>query len=174
MNSKNHIVSGIYANRAEAEKVRSQLIEWGLPRRQVKIVERARADDSSPGLADADGVLKEVLVDGAVGTLVGTGLGALGQIALVATNVTLFVASPLVAPLAMLGWGAVLGGIIGAAAGSNTGATQHDGKFADLIGYAIRSGHVTLITETLTPTEKTLAAKVIGDSFNGRDERRAA
>jgi len=174
MKSQNHIVSGIYASRAEAEKARSQLLERGLPRRQVKVVERARADDSNARIADDDEVLKEVLVDGTVGTLVGTGLGALGQMALVAANVTLFVASPLVAPLAMLGWGAVLGGLLGAAAGANEGAAKHEGKFADLVHYAIRSGHVTLIAETLTTEERKLAVDVIGDSLAGRDEHRAA
>ena len=174
MKPHNHIVSGIYASCAEAETARSQLIEQGLPRQQVKVVERARADDDNPKIADDDQVLKEVLVDGTVGTLVGTGLGALGQAALVAANVTLFVASPLVAPLAMLGWGAVLGGVVGAATGANKGAKKHDGKFADFVHYAIRSGHVTLIAETLTPEQKTLAAKIIGDSVTVHDEQRAA
>ena len=174
MKAHNHIVSGIYASRAEAERVRSHLVERGLPYHQVRVVERARADDSNTELDDADQVLKEVMVDGTVGTLVGTGLGALGQMALVAANVTLFVASPLVAPLAMLGWGAVLGGILGAAAGANKGAKKHEGKFADLVHYAIRSGHVTVIAETLTPTEKALATEVIGASLTGRDEQRAA
>lgn len=173
MTSQSYIVSGIYASRAEAETVRSHLIKQGLPHKQLKIVERARADDSSPGLADADGVLTEVLVDGAVGTLVGTGLGALAEVALVAANVTLFVASPLLAPLAMLGWGAALGGIVGAVAGANQATTNHDGKFADVVHYAIRSGHVTLIAETLNPEEKKLATEVIGDSLVTHDERRA-
>jgi hypothetical protein len=174
MKSQSHIVSGIYASDAEAEQVRDQLIEHGLPRQQIKIVERARADDSNPRLADDDRVLKEVLVDGTVGTLVGTGLGALGQVALTVANVTLFAASPLVAPLAMLGWGAVLGGVVGAAAGANQGAKQHEGKFADLVHYAIRSGHVTLIAETQNRDQQQLASAIIGDSVTRRAEQRAA
>jgi hypothetical protein len=174
MKTQSHIVSGIYASRAEAEEVRSRLIEQGILRKHIKVVERVRADDDNPKLADDDEVLKEVLIDGTVGTLIGTGLGALGQVALVAANVTLFVASPLVAPLAMLGWGAVLGGVVGAAAGANTGAKKREGKFADLVHYAIRSGHVTLIVETLTPAEKTLATTIIGESLTGREEQRAA
>lgn len=174
MKSQTHIVSGIYASRAEAETVRGQLIDRGLPDRQIKVVERARADDSNARIADDDEVLKEVLVDGTVGTLVGTGLGALAQMALVATNVTLFVASPLVAPLAMLGWGAVLGGTIGAAAGASEGAAKHQGKFADLVQYAIHSSHVTLIAEMLAAEERKLAAEIIGASLTGRDEQRAA
>lgn len=174
MKSHSHIVSGIYASRAEAETVRSRLIEQGLPRQQVKVVERIRAEDDNPKLADDDEVLKEVLVDGTIGTLVGTGLGALGEVALVAANVTLFVASPLTAPLAMLGWGAVLGGVVGAAAGANKGAKKREGKFADFVHYAIRSGHVTLIAETLTLPQRKLAAKIIGDSVTIHDDQRAA
>ena len=68
-----------------------------------------------------DGVLQDVLVDGAIGTAVGTGIGALGSVALAATSVTLFIASPLVAPLMLLGWGASIGGLIGAAAGATAG-----------------------------------------------------
>ncbi|HJV94160.1 MAG TPA: hypothetical protein VJ572_11810, partial [Azonexus sp.] len=171
--SHTHIVSGVYASRAEAETVRAHLIEQGLPRKQVKVVERVRAEDDNRKLAD-DEVLKEVLVDGTIGTLVGTGLGALGQVALVAANVTLFVASPLTAPLAMLGWGAVLGGVVGAAAGANKGAKKREGKFADFVHYAIRSGHVTLIAETLSLEERKLAAKIIGDSVTIHDNQRAA
>jgi hypothetical protein len=174
MKTPSHIVTGIYASRAEAETVRSRLIEQGVLRKHIKVVERVRAEDGNPQLADDDEVLKEVLIDGTVGTLVGTGLGALGQVALVAANVTLFVASPLVAPLAMLGWGAAVGGLVGAAAGANKGAKKREGKFADLVHYAIRSGHVTLIVETPTPAEKKLATRIIGDSLSGHEEPRAA
>jgi len=38
---------------------------------------------------------------------------------------------------------------VGAAAGANTGAAKYGGKFADLVHYAIRSVHVTLIAEIL-------------------------
>ena len=107
------VVTGIYASRAEAETTREQLVKKGLARQRVKVVERVRADDSNPEIADDDSVLKEMVVDGTVGTLVGTGLGAVAQIALVAANVTLFAASPILAPLAMMGWGAGLGGSFG-------------------------------------------------------------
>lgn len=174
MDSHNHIVTGIYASRAEAETVRGRLIERGLPPRQIKVVERARADDNPPAIADDDSVLKEVLVDGTVGTLVGGGLGAIAQIALVAANVTLFAASPILAPLAMVGWGAGLGALVGAAAGANSGARKHHGTFADLVHFVIRHGHVTLIAETRSAGEQALAAEIIGVSVAGQVEHRAA
>ncbi len=46
----------------------------------------------------SDAVLKDVLVDASIGTAVGTGIGALGSVALAAASVIPFVASPLVAP----------------------------------------------------------------------------
>ncbi len=73
----------------------------------------------------SDAVLKAVLVDGAVGT----GLGALAGLALVATNVTLFIASPLLAPLMLLGSGASVGGVMGAMAGASGDAENEERLF---------------------------------------------
>ena len=172
MDQQSHVVTGIYASRSEAETTREQLVKKGLARQRVKVVERVRADDNNPEIADDDSVLKEMVVDGTVGTLVGTGLGAVAQIALVAANVTLFAASPILAPLAMMGWGAGLGGLFGAAAGANSDAKKHEGKFADLVNFAIRSGHVTLIVETRTPEEQALATKIIGNSLATQGDQR--
>ncbi len=118
------------------------------------------------GDGSSDEVLKEVLVDGAIGTAVGTGVGAIGSAALVAANVTLFVASPVVAPLAMLGWFAGLGGIVGAAFGAN----RKEGKFSELVKDAIESGNTVLVTYTHNESEQELAKEVICASLKGRDE----
>ncbi|MER2626414.1 MAG: hypothetical protein ABTS22_21075, partial [Accumulibacter sp.] len=94
MDQQSHIVSGIYTSRAEAEAVCDRLIERGLLREQVNIVDHAQPVGNSR-MADDDEALKDVLVDGAVGAAVGTGLGVVAEVALIAANVTLFVASPL-------------------------------------------------------------------------------
>lgn len=171
MDSQDHIVSGVYASRAEAETVRSHLLERGLPAARVKVVESAgtagRADNRK--LAADDEVLKDVLVDGVAGAALGTGIFALGEVALVAANVTLFVASPLVAPLAMLGWGAALGGVVGAAVGASEVA-QKKGRFSDFVLDAVRNSHVVLVVHTQSAAEKSLACDAIGDSLV---ERRA-
>ena len=164
MNDQSHIVSGIYTSRAEAEAVCSELVERGLNRGQINIMENAQADGSHRMAAD-DQALKDVLVDGAVGAAVGTGLGVLAEVALVAANVTLFVASPLIGPLAMLGWGAALGGVVGAAVGAEKPEEKKEGKFSDLVLDAIRSGHVVLIAYTTTAAEETVVRDVIGDSI---------
>lgn len=75
MDQYRHHVSGFFAHRAEAEGAVSTLVGRGLGRDRL------------------------LLFDGAIGTAVGTGIGALAQLAIVAGGVSLFVASPLVAPL---------------------------------------------------------------------------
>jgi len=188
MNEYRHHVSGFFAHRDEAESTLSMLIEQGLPREQLQIYAADEAatllKGSVPGLpreepqiytadstssspaqeAKSDGVLKDVLVDGAIGTAVGTGIGALTSVALAATSVTLFIASPLVAPLMLLGWGASIGGLIGAAAGATAGPGNKEGWLSDLVGDAIANGHIVLVAETRTEQETAIAREVIKDS----------
>jgi hypothetical protein len=92
---------------------------------------------------------------------VGTGIGALGSVALAVGNVTLFVANPLLAPLMLLGWGASIGGLVGATAGASAGAGNKKGWLSDLIGDAIANGQVVLVAETRTPQETDTARELI-------------
>jgi len=156
-----HHVSGFFAHRAEAEGAFSQLLERNIPRAQIQLF----AADSGPAVAkpkgDSNEVLTNVLVDGAIGTAVGTGIGALAQLALVAGSVSLFVASPLVAPLVMLGWGASLGAFVGAAAGATTGIEKKDGWLSDLVRDAMASGQVVVVVRTLTEQQTAMAREII-------------
>lgn len=164
-----HKVSGIYPSREEAEVTRQALLDSGVAAGDIAIVHEASAPSGEEpvGEAGSDEVLKDVVVDGAIGTAVGTGVGALGTVMMVAANVTLFVASPVLAPLAMLGWFAGLGGILGAAAGANS---RQEGKFSELVSDAIKSGNTVLITRTYNETQREQVKKIINDSFKGRDE----
>lgn len=161
MDEYRHHVSGFFAHRPEAEGALARLVERGLPRDQLQLLDA----DSGPAISEPKGesneVLTNVLVDGAVGTAVGTGIGALAQLALVAANVSLFVASPLVAPLVMLGWGASLGAFVGAAAGANTGIEHKEGWLSDLVRDAIANGQVVLVAQTRTPDETAIAREII-------------
>lgn len=152
-----HHVSGFFVHRNDADKAYRELLARGLPQEQLKLLAADSLDTDKPPEAESRGVLKDVLVDGAIGTAIGTGLGAVGQLALVAANVSLFVASPLLAPLAMLGWGAALGGIVGAAAG----AEKADGKLSELVHDAVASGQSVLVVETRSQQETDVAREVI-------------
>lgn len=170
MDKYRHHVSGFFAYRQEAESTFLKLIERGLPYARLQIFEADSAEsDVAPSDAEtqtqSNAVLKDVLVDGAIGTAVGAGIGALTELALVAASVTLFVASPLVAPLAMLGWGASLGGFIGAATGAvmshEDAPEKKQGTFSALVSDAISSGQVVLVADTRTEQETSIAQEVI-------------
>lgn len=168
MNEYRHHVTGFFAQQVDAEYVFAQLVVLGLPRERLHILSAASAPQ-----ADDNGVLTHVLVDGAIGTAVGTGIGALAELALVAANVSLFIASPLIAPLAMLGWGASLGGLVGAAAGAESQAgakAEKKGTFSVLIRDAISSGQVVLVAETRTEQETASARQVMQASVGACED----
>lgn len=174
MNEYRHHVSGFFAHREEAENALSRLLEQGLPVERMHIF-AAESTSSSPAQeAKSDGVLQDVLVDGAIGTAVGTGVGVLGSVALAATSVTLFIASPLVAPLMLIGWGASIGGLIGAAAGATAGPGNKEGWLSDLVSDAIASGQVVLVVETRNQQETANASEVIKDSVGTYDDTNMA
>ena len=97
--------------------------------------------------------------------MVGTGIGSIVEVALIAENVTLFVENPLGAPLATLGWGAVLGALVGGAVGTNKPEHRKDRKLAELVLNAIKQGHVVVVVNTQTEVEMTLARHMIGESL---------
>jgi len=177
MDQYRHYVSGFFAQRADAERALSRLVEKGLPQERLHVFDSNSAPPAPEPKTDSNATLKGVLVDGAIGTAVGTGMGALAELALVAANVTLFVASPLIAPLAMLGWGASLGAIIGTAVGMKPGAAaeaaQKHGPFSDLVRDAITSGQAVLVAETHSEQETASASEVVKAEVGGYSDTKA-
>jgi hypothetical protein len=177
MDIHRHHVSGFFAHRKDAEATLGILLSKGLAREQLQIFDTSTSptppDASTPHQAaiepGSDASLKDILVDGSIGTAIGTGLGALAQVALVSASVSLFVASPLIAPLVMMGWGASLGGVIGAAVGamkkedgnSVTALKEKQGWLSTLIADAIASGQFVLVAQTNTELETAIAQEVI-------------
>jgi hypothetical protein len=172
VNQTSHHVSGFFAVCDEARATRDELVVRGLPPAQLRIYETDEVPSAPMPKGDSNAVLKDVLVDGAIGTAVGTGLGALAEVALVAANVTLFIASPLIAPLAMLGWGAAIGGVVGATAGATadpraagaSGDDMKDSWLSDMVRDAVSQGQIVLVAETRTAQETAIAREVIGAS----------
>lgn len=166
MDNYHHHVSGIFSRREDADKAYASLVVRGLPRARLQIFETDTSLPSTSQQTKSNEVLKDMVVDGAIGTAVGSGIGALAGVALVAANVTLFIASPVVATLALLGWGASLGGMVGATVGSAESSTIKSGMLSDLIKDAIESGQVVLVAETLTKQETDNARDVMKISVN--------
>jgi len=161
MDAYRHHVSGFFAHRTEAEIALSTLVARGLPQGQLQLIDAESLKAPAEPKDGSNEVLTNVLVDGAIGTAVGTGIGALAQVAIVAANISLFIASPLVAPLTMLGWGASLGAFVGAAAGATKNIEHKDGWLSDLVRDAIISGQVVLVAETRSSEETAMAREVI-------------
>lgn len=161
-----HYVSGFFSQRDHAESTISKLAVAGLPLARIHLFDR----DSMPPLhtsTESSGqVLKEVIVDGTIGTAVGTGVGALLTVAMAAANVTLFVASPLIGPLVMLGWGASIGGLVGA----SIGAAEKAKPLSDLVQDAITSGGLVVVVETLSAEETKIAGKVLKEAVGDYTE----
>lgn len=156
-----HHVSGIFSHRDAATSALTRLVDRGIPKNRLQLFDSTSTLPASSQQAKSNVVLKDMVVDGAIGTAVGTGIGALAEVALIAANVTLFVASPLIAPLALLGWGASLGATIGATVGAKVSSEKKEGWLSDLIKDAITNGQVVLVVKTLTKHETEIAQEII-------------
>lgn len=162
MGNYRHHISGLFPYRRQAENTLSRLVERGLPRERLFLFAGDSATLAPTKPASSNEVRNEVLVDGAIGTAVGTGIGVVGEIALVAANVSLFAASPLLAPLMLMGWGASLGALVGATIGAGDKA-----KFNELVHDAVSLGQIVLVAESRSVQETEMAREVfqaaIGD-----------
>jgi hypothetical protein len=156
-----HRVLGLYATRAEAKCVFDQLVQRGIPPEKVTILEPGRDDRNGEAKADSDDVLKELVREGAIGAAFGTLAGAAGTIALATANISLFIASPVLGALYLLGWGASLGAFVGAVVGSQ----RSKGDVSDLVRDALAGGHVVLVAHTATEEQTTRAQQIIGASM---------
>lgn len=152
-----HHVSGFFANREAANNALFRLMQKGLPRGRLKIFSPASAAPPRVSKSESDEVLKDILMQGAIGAVIGIVIGALAEVALVVANVSLFVASPLIAPLMLMGWGASVGGFMGAA----IGAAKKKGLFSARSLDAASSGQVVLVAETQTAQETAVAGEVM-------------
>ncbi len=128
---------------------------------------RGLSETGEDGQSDSDDVLKDLLRDGAIGSAVGTAAGAGVSLALAAANLTVFIASPLVY---LLGWGAGLGGLLGAMVGSS----REKGDLPTLIKSALASGQVVLVVHAVTEEETTSARQIVTQSIDPPASRGAA
>lgn len=166
MENYRHYVSGFFTHRDQAEKAVSDLVVAGLPLTRINLFDKEDLLPPHQPTGSSDLVLKDILVDGAIGTAVGTGVGALLTAAMVAANVTLFVASPLIGPLAMLGWGASIGGLVGA----SVGATEKAKPLTELIHDAVTSGGFVVVVQTLSADETQTAGNIFKEAVGDYTE----
>ena len=160
-----HRVLGFYAALVDAQAVRLNLLAQGMPSAAIELLMPGARGVRQEARADSDSVRDEVLRAGAIGTAVGTLAGAAGTAVLAVVGVSLFLAAPVVGALAMLGWGAGVGGLVGAIAG----AERSRGDVSDLIQDALAGGHVVLAVQAANPAQARLAERLIGASVQAAD-----
>ncbi|MBB1521263.1 hypothetical protein [Aquipseudomonas guryensis] len=157
-----HNVSGFFPQRAPAESTLAQLIQRGLHNEDLQIF---TGDGNAPPAPTpqrrSNGVLKDMLVVGAIGAGIGIGLGAAVEMMLIVNDINLFSASPLLAPLMLLGWGAFIGAFLGSAIGAARGPGAPGGRFTEMISGAITQGDVVLVAKTYNEQETAIAREVI-------------
>lgn len=157
MNHYLHRIVGLYPSKVEANDARDRLVAEGVTSTQVRVLSAGPAGAAEDSKSDSDDVLKDLLRDGAIGTAVGTAAGAGVSIALAAANLTLFIASPVLGALYLIGWGASLGGLVGAV----VGAERDKGDVSTLIKDALAHGQVVLVVHARTEAETSLAQQVV-------------
>jgi hypothetical protein len=152
-----HRVVGLFPSLVEANHARDLILATGMASTQVSVLAAGATGTGGEAKTDSDDVLKDLLRDGAIGTVVGTAAGAGVSIALAAANLTLFIASPVLGALYLVGWGASLGGLMGAMVGSE----RSKGDVSALIKDALASGQVVLVAHARTEAETSLARQAV-------------
>lgn len=167
-----HCVAGFFVKQEEAELALAELMHRGVAAQQLALYLQDPQDLQPGSSTSSPLVLNNILVDRAKSPAVGTAAGAVQDMALSTTSVTLFVASPLIAPLAMMGWGASLGAAQGAVEGSIC-FNKQDGKLADLVADAIQSGQVVLMVTTHSVQQTRVATDIMQSAVGAyQDEAR--
>lgn len=152
-----HKVAAIYQTIVEAEAAAMALVDSKID--GIDIVQLAPgAEDIGMAIAqDAEATRDTITKDAAVGTAAGTATGAVtaGTIALVSAS--LFISAPVVAPLMVLGYGSLIGGIVGALRGMNL----HEGQLAGLVKDALDAGYYAVIVHAVDEKSSERAQEVI-------------
>lgn len=157
-----HRVVGLYTSRAEADEARDLLVAQGMAPTQIRVLTAESTGAGSDAKSDSDDVLKDLLRDGAIGTAVGTAAGTGVSIAMAAANLTLFIASPVLGALYLIGWGASLGGLVGAVVGSE----RSKGDVSTLIKDALANGQSVLVVHARSGAETAQARQVVGQHID--------
>lgn len=148
-----HQVSGVLTRRSQADCAKQDLLGLGIRLDRVRIFDNQELVPSGR-LRAKRRPFRQVIKGVAVGTLFGLLVSALLAIAMTNAGAGLFGGSPL---LELLGWGAVVGGLAGAAIGASANVSQDDHPF----GYTLLPGNVVLLAETHSARETLRAFEVI-------------
>ena len=152
MEGYRHHVSAFFARHEEADAALRRLVSRGLPRERLHIFAPRRG--SSAVTTSSSETDESLMVSGGA---IRIGMGALAEVGLVMANVSLFIATPVVAALTALGWGATLAGL----SEGTPQSINRESWFSELIRDTISAGQVVLVADTWTPYETEMAQHVL-------------
>lgn len=162
MESYLHRVVGLYASRAEADEARDLIVARGLSAIQVRVLTEESPVPGYDAKSDPDDVLTNLPRDGANSTTVATEAGSSASITVASSNLTLFIASPLLDTLHLIGWDARRGGLVSDLVGSKRGKRN----LAALIKDALSSGLAVLVMNARSEAETALAQRVLNQHID--------
>lgn len=165
MEKYNHKVAAVFVTEAEALKARDQMLAAGYTTEQVSIVTPAGANADAKIEPEGDEVAKSVVKDAAIGTVIGGAAGAVGTAALAAASVPLLV-SPIIATAFMVGWGASVGGFMGA----GVGVGMDEDQFAGMIKDAAQNQRWVLVIQTRDEEETKAALDQVTNMAKGAQD----
>lgn len=160
-----HRISALYPHLLAANAAQASLLVSGFTQDAIEIRQRPMggATGDAALVDSSDEVIKEIVVDGAIGAAIGVGIGAISTVALIASSVTLFIASPIIAPIALMANLATVGGLLGGAYGAEDKQTH----FSTLVAEALAMGNVLLLVKTRSEHQNNLAKQIISASLTG-------
>lgn len=159
-------ISGFFSHRGQAETAYAQLMMQGITAAQLTLKDTDTTPPATASLAgnhSSNDVLKSVLISGALGVMVGAVAGMVLELSLIAANIHIFITNPLIAPLVLIGWGASLGGLIGAI----IAAMKKNQPLPLLIQKSILNSRFVLVAETHTKQQTTAAKLIMETAWGG-------
>jgi hypothetical protein len=113
MNAYLHLVAGFFSRHSKDGKTSDTLFASGLLRHHSQFLDSDLPAQQTA--ANSETRWKLILINGAIGSAVGTALVALAEMLLAVANVFLMLTSPVIAPFVIMGWGASIGAVLGVA-----------------------------------------------------------
>lgn len=162
-----HKIAAVYPDDAAAQQAVQVLQDAGLD--DIKITTLAPDDEGvSPAIEpETKETRNKVVLDTLFGTATGGAAGAVtaGAVAVVAPS--LFVSAPIVAPLMVLGYGAMIGGT----AGAILGLKPREGMLAGLVRDSVKAGYHVVIVHAASHESRERAEAVIGETMTEKTAR---
>lgn len=157
-----HNVTGFFNRRSSAEATLGQLLLAGLRPEQLQIIAAASVRTHHGRQQQEELALQSMLNDGLLGAAIGSGIGILLQIGLLLSDTQLFALAPQLSPPFLIGWGAFIGGFLGALAGVLGAAVCAGTVTASWREpMALYSGDVILLAKTCSASQTRLARTAI-------------